>query len=528
MAVLWGWTLGVVACTLSEDFEPRAIDPSQQLATTSGTGGSGTGGAGSLPAACNDPRGCCTVSNECEAGEVCVAGVCQEQAACTSLDEVSVCPLELCPGPNCPTDSCSDDLQNGDETGIDCGGSCPDACMTSATTPTCNDQLRNQDETAVDCGGSCSAKCSQGQGCDVDNDCGEPLLCSPTSRVCTAISCADNQQNGNEILVDCGGGACPGCPIGTACVSAADCASSICALGACRASPLCDDDEQDGAETDVDCGGPDAGCERCTDGASCSVDGDCARSDCAQGVCISCQDNARNGGETDVDCGGANQGCQRCALNQDCALDRDCQSANCNAGVCVSLSCDDNQQNGNETGVDCGGNGAGCGPCPDGSGCRSVADCASGLCSGNVCVSCDDDTRNGNETDIDCGGASACARCAPGLACAADGDCASGACVGGRCCGGNQGDCTRCAERLSPNIDCDAPQAGQDSTGVANCRGFLQCLASNPAICPTRNAAGCSGDDQTSDACPHNDYGGNAGTGLSRANQVLQNAGCQL
>jgi hypothetical protein len=63
---------------------------------------------------------------------------------------------------------------------------------------------------------------------------------------------------------------------------------------------------------------------------------------------------------------------------------------------------------------------------------------------------------------------------------------------------------------------------------VINCRNFLQCLASNPTVCPTRNAPGCSGDNQATDACPHNDYGGNAGTGLTRANQVLQNAGCQL
>jgi hypothetical protein len=63
---------------------------------------------------------------------------------------------------------------------------------------------------------------------------------------------------------------------------------------------------------------------------------------------------------------------------------------------------------------------------------------------------------------------------------------------------------------------------------VLNCRNFLQCLANNPAVCATRDAPGCSGDDQLNDACPHNDYGGNAGTGLTRVNQVLLNAGCQL
>jgi hypothetical protein len=63
---------------------------------------------------------------------------------------------------------------------------------------------------------------------------------------------------------------------------------------------------------------------------------------------------------------------------------------------------------------------------------------------------------------------------------------------------------------------------------VFNCNAFLGCLIANAARCPTRNTPGCSGDDQAADACPHNNYGGNAGTGISRANQVLSNAGCQL
>merc|ERR1719158_288857 len=45
--------------------------------------------------------------------------------------------------------TCSDSLQNGDETGVDCGGSCS-AC------PTCSDSTQNGDETGVDCGGSCT------------------------------------------------------------------------------------------------------------------------------------------------------------------------------------------------------------------------------------------------------------------------------------------------------------------------------------------------------------------------------------
>jgi hypothetical protein len=516
--------LSILACTLSDDFSPRRIDVPQEIVAEST--GMPTGSV------CADPHGCCASSPDCNSPEVCVSGSCQVPSDCAALDDPSVCPIELCPGPHCPTstaiESCSDGLRNGSESGVDCGGSCPTPC-TSPAPESCSDNRRDQDETGVDCGGNCVTDCVAGQGCRVDGDCSPSLLCSPSSHVCAAISCADGRQDGDEILVDCGGGTCPGCPVGTACVDATDCNSGICALGTCRTSPLCGDAELDGDETDVDCGGSDPNCQRCADGDSCQGNADCARGGCAQGTCISCQDGTRNGTETAADCGGPDLSCHRCAVDQACALNRDCQTGTCTGGVCVNFSCSDGQQNGTETGADCGGSGAGCARCSDGLGCRLASDCASGACAEGVCISCADGRRNGTETDADCGGTNgACGRCAPGLLCLVDGDCSSGACEGGRCCGGSTGDCTRCAERLSPTVDCDVPQAGQDSTGVSICRSFLQCLASNPAICPTRDAAGCSGDDQVNDACPHNNYGGNAGTGLTRVNQVLQNAGCQL
>ncbi len=64
-----------------------------------------------------------------------------------------------CGGPDCPAcPTCTDGIQNGNETGVDCGGpDCP-AC------PTCNDGIQNGDETGVDCGGSCPP-CGGGGGC---------------------------------------------------------------------------------------------------------------------------------------------------------------------------------------------------------------------------------------------------------------------------------------------------------------------------------------------------------------------------
>ena len=79
--------------------------------------------------------------------------------------------------------SCTDGIQNGNETGVDCGGpDCP-AC------PTCNDGIQNGDETGIDCGGSC------------------PNVCPP--------NCEDGILNGDEIGIDCGGATCPPCAAGS-------------------------------------------------------------------------------------------------------------------------------------------------------------------------------------------------------------------------------------------------------------------------------------------------------------------------
>ena len=112
-------------------------------------------------------------------------------------------------GDSTVTATCTDGIQNGDETGVDCGGSCT-ACEPA---PTCTDGVQNGDETGVDCGGSCTA-------------------CEP------APTCTDGVQNGDETGVDCGG-----------------------SCTACEAAPTCTDGIQNGDETGVDCGGS---CTACT------------------------------------------------------------------------------------------------------------------------------------------------------------------------------------------------------------------------------------------------------------------------
>lgn len=92
--------------------------------------------------------------------------------------------------------SCSDKVQNGGETGIDCGGPCGGTC------PSCTDDTQNGEELGVDCGGTaCPDMCECFNGVqdkfEDGPDCGGPcpLLCS----------CINGVQDANEEGVDCGG-----------------------------------------------------------------------------------------------------------------------------------------------------------------------------------------------------------------------------------------------------------------------------------------------------------------------------------
>lgn len=61
---------------------------------------------------------------------------------------------DKCGPPPAPT--CTDGIQNGDETGVDCGGTTCAPCVV----PTCTDGIQNGDETGVDCGGATCAPCA--------------------------------------------------------------------------------------------------------------------------------------------------------------------------------------------------------------------------------------------------------------------------------------------------------------------------------------------------------------------------------
>src|SRR6187431_1399517 len=101
---------------------------------------------------------------------------CARCASGTHCSTNKDCESAFCKNEFCAQASCADKLENHDETGVDCGGSCL-PCL--AGTATCSDQIKNQDESDIDCGGVCGAskRCPVAARCNTQADC-ESGLCS--------------------------------------------------------------------------------------------------------------------------------------------------------------------------------------------------------------------------------------------------------------------------------------------------------------------------------------------------------------
>lgn len=107
----------------------------------------------------------------------------------------------------------------------------PCASGTCAAPPRdrCNDGVQDGDETDVDCGGSCGA-CPADRACSTSRDC-QSGACSFEYGVgyCTRPTCADGRLSGVESDVDCGFNCAP-CAVGKGCFENADCASRHCSV----------------------------------------------------------------------------------------------------------------------------------------------------------------------------------------------------------------------------------------------------------------------------------------------------------
>jgi hypothetical protein len=257
-------------------------------------------------ASCTSPEcadgadGCpCTTSDECELPNSCYATYCDGTCHVQAFSPGGRCWIFPCPHPDycfgfCTAETqCVECLEN-----AHCGPG--HTCEPDHVCSRCDDGVKNGDETDVDCGGSCPLCPGT---CNVDGDC--------PGGYCWEGSCArcdDAVMNGDETGVDCGvtGGHCPIC-FGAFCESNDECASKACEWGVCCATPcpLCTDchpmtgeceprsygvpDGKNAPDPSIICAGNNIcdGNGRCALmwGQPCTQNEECASNRCIDGVC---------------------------------------------------------------------------------------------------------------------------------------------------------------------------------------------------------------------------------------------------
>ncbi|MEE8410182.1 MAG: hypothetical protein V3T05_11290 [Myxococcota bacterium] len=332
-------------------------------------------GGGSCPT-CDDGAAC-AVAGDCASG-VCGAG--------------NVCPSPPC---TCETPTCSDGVLNQDERGIDCAGAClasgltcpagtpcdaPSECSSGFCNGSCQsascvppDDLQNGSETDIDCGGPDCSGCAVGEGCLIGTDC-VTGSCG-VGDVCEVVSCGDGTRTPGEECDyngtpsnfaddDLGGAACAdfffsggtlGCT--TSCTFDLSLCTGGCGNGVVDGSELCDGidlasetcatlgyDAGLGLVCSADCAFDTSACTStscptCPTGAYCSIDTnyicECPiyQTACSSG-CLSLLTDPLNCGS----CGHACQSGEACSAGQ-CKSDCPQPLVNCD-GRCVDPQTD--------------------------------------------------------------------------------------------------------------------------------------------------------------------------------------------
>jgi hypothetical protein len=320
----------------------------------------------------------CTSADECLPGQMCTVGVCINPAGgCFDNDDCEyghVCFAGACVFDPPPVDLCTNGVKDGDEDGLDCGGSCP-ACVQCVSDQACL--------TGEVCIANVCVPVTTHNQCSTDDECpGQRCIAG----ICVGIVEACTSHNDCRDGFACVLGQCvqpsDGCNTNDDCSSAEVCFGKAC-VPAPPPADLCTNGVWDGDEDGLDCGGSCPACIACYDDAVCQGDAcieevcvdpfprdtctdnvDCVGQYCVEGLCTGstydrCTDGVRNGDEEAVDCGGSCAACVACFSLEDCAAGTVCGDEQ----VCVPAprgNCFDGVQNGAEQGVDCGGQ---CGAC---------------------------------------------------------------------------------------------------------------------------------------------------------------------
>lgn len=302
-----------------EDIEPTgSANASGGLttATSTGAGGEGTGGDdGPASSAASTTAAASTAASSGTGGEGTGAGGEGPGGAGGGS------------GGEGGADPCDNDVQDGEETAIDCGGTRCDPCAPglSCLLPSDCESLICTDGGAGEGGGGVGGAGGAGGSGGDGGSSGGGLFCAvPT--------CDDGAINGEETDLNCGGTQCDPCVPGQDCAIGDDCDSGVCSVDGVCLAPSCSDDVQNGTETDEDCGGtcPDT----CPDGAGCDESDECDSGICNGVTCEAptCADGVTNGEESDVDCGGPD--CNNCGAGKSCDAAADCTSNICTTGTC--------------------------------------------------------------------------------------------------------------------------------------------------------------------------------------------------
>ncbi len=102
-----------------------------------------------------------------------------DSTSAPTTDEATTAATSGTDGPGC-----GDGVQDADEECDDGNANEFDGCTTLCTIPTCEDGRHNGDESDVDCGGTCKT-CAFCEACTVGEDCRDTLVCGADNRCVT-------------------------------------------------------------------------------------------------------------------------------------------------------------------------------------------------------------------------------------------------------------------------------------------------------------------------------------------------------
>ena len=356
------------------------------------------------------------VTGSCSAGTCCLNGQSVCSGACKALQtdtaNCGACGTACASGANssatCGSGACGLTCNSGY---LDCDNNASTGCEINKNTNTSN---------CGACGNVCPSRTNAAAAC-TSGACG--IACNTGF-----LDCNSNTADGCEVdktsdVGNCGscGHVCSGGANGTAA-----CSSGTCGLSCNGGFNNCNGSCYNLTNDLNHCGSCGTACASVTNGAPACTFGTCGIGSCNPGY-LNCNGSASDGcevnGQTNpFNCGTCGHSCS--------GLPNVAVSA-CTAGACAVSSCNAGFMDCNATGsdgceVNVTNNPNNCGTC--------AHVCSSKVCSSSTCqaATCSDAVKNGNETDVDCGGGT-CAACAAGKICAAPGDCASGVCTANVC-----------------------------------------------------------------------------------------------